>query len=425
MPAFSFRALARLACCASLLLSAAVAPAADWPQFHGPKRDNCSTETGLLPTWPNKGPKMLWQIGNLGTGYSSVAIAGSKLLTMGDRNDVQQVICIDLASQKELWATKIGPMHKDGPRCTPTIDGNFCYAIGTDGDLACFDLSSGKIRWAKNFARDFGGQMMSQWKFSESPLLDGDRVICTPGGPKAAMVALDKKTGFPKWRAALPKLGDKGRDGAGYSSIVPADINGVRQYVQMMGRGIVSIEASSGKFLWGYNRVANAVANITAPIVRDNYVFCTTSYKTGSALLKIAGGKKGPWKAEEVWWLDYTEFANHHGGVVLVGNYLYGGDGQNSGVPKCLEFETGKIAWKGEAAGKRSAAITYADGHVYFRYEDGVVALVKASPDGYQADGLLQTAPIDSGPAWAHPVIVDKKIYLRHGNILSCFDLGS
>lgn len=414
----------RFALLASILAGSAPALAADWPKFHGPNHDNLCTETGLLSQWPEGGPKLLWTIKGLGGGYSSVAIVGGRLYTMGDVDDKQQVLAFDLATKKQLWATPIGPTHKDGPRCTPTVDGDLLYVLGTDSDLACLETATGKVRWAKNLAKEFGGKMMSVWKFSESPIVDGDRVVCTPGGPDALMVALNKKTGELIWKCPSPKLGDAGGEGAGYSSIVPAEIEGVRQYIQLYGRGLVSIEAATGKFLWGYNRVANKVANITSPIVRGNYVFATTSYKTGSALVKVSR-QGGQWKADEVWWNDFTTFANHHGGVVLVGDYLYGGDGQNAGAPTCLEFLTGKVVWKDKD--KRfsggSAAVLYADGNIIFRYQKGEVALIAANPKELAVKGRFE-GPKPQGPAWAHPVIVDKKLYLREKDSLYCYDVG-
>ena len=265
---------------------------ADWPQFRGPNRDGICSETGLLREWPKDGPKLLWKINGLGKGYSSVAIAGGKLFTMGDRADAGQAKAqrswpSTWQPARKLWATRIGPPHKDGPRCTPTVDGPRLYAIGTEGDLVCLETATGQVRWRKNFAKDFGGKMMSGWKFSESPLVDAQRSVCTPGGKQATMVALDKQTGEVIWKCAVPDLGPRGRDGAAYASMVVAEIAGVRQYVQLLGRGVVGVEAKTGRFLWGYNAVANNIANIPTPVVRGDYVFCSTAYDTGSALLKI------------------------------------------------------------------------------------------------------------------------------------------
>ena len=316
----------------------------------------------------------------------------------------------------------MGPPHTDGgPRCTPTVDGDRVYAIGTDGNLVCLDAATGDVRWRRNFVDDFEGQFMSVWKFSESPLVDEDRLICTPGGPEATMVALNKHNGKVIWKCAIPDLGEKGTDGAGYSSAVVAEICGVRQYVQMVGRGVIGVEAATGRFLWGYNRIANNVANITSPAVRGNYVFATTAYNTGSVLLKISRNGEA-FQADEVYFINSKDFQNHHGGIVLLGDYVYGGHGPNRGDPACIELPTGKVVWKQRAPARGSAAVLYADGHLIYRYDRGEVLLIEASPKGLKIKGRFE-APVDEGPAWPHPVIHQGKLYLRHGNLLLCYDV--
>jgi outer membrane protein assembly factor BamB len=399
---------------------------ADWPQFHGPGRDSICHERGLLSRWPESGPKLLWSIKGLGRGLASVSIAGGRIFTMGDRpveggKEAQFVIACDLENHRQLWATRVGPAFETGPRCTPTVDGDLLYALGTEGDLVCLRAATGEVRWQKNLAADFGGRMMSGWKYSESPLVDGDRLICTPGAADAMLVALDKRTGSTVWKAAVPKLGDKGADGAAYSSVVVAEIGGVRQYVQLIGRGVVGVDARTGRFLWGYNRVANNVANITAPVVRGNYVFVTTAYNTGSALLEIK--REGDsFRAEEVYFLGPRDFANHHGGVVLVGEHLYGGHGTNLGDPVCLALATGEVCWKSRSPARGSACVLYADGHLLFRYDRGDVVLVEASPEAFRVKGHFRP-PTGAGPAWAHPVIHRGKLYLRHDDLLCCYDI--
>ncbi len=397
----------------------------DWPQFHGPRRDALCSETGLLRKWPAEGPRLLWKWEDAGRGYSSVSIVRGKLYTMGDRSagdtESQFVLALDLATQKEIWAARVGRPHADGPRCTPTVDGELLYALGTDGDLVCLEAATGKERWRKSLVKDFGGQMMSGWKFSESPLVDGDRLVCTPGGKDAALVALDKKTGEVIWKSRLPELGAKGKDGAGYSSAVVAEIDGVRQYVQVLGRGAVGVAADTSRFLWGYNRIANEVANIPTPIVRGNHVFVTTAYHSGAALLKISRKGDG-FVAEEVYRLDPNQFENHHGGVVLVGDYLYGGHGQNRGQPVCIHLPTGEIAWKAKQPFPGSAAVLYVDGSLIFRYDRGDVAMVEATPQEFRLKASFKPI-VSDGPAWAHPVVHDRMLYLRHGTVLACYDL--
>jgi len=410
--------------CGHFASGAVAASPDDWPRFRGPENNALSAETGLLQEWPEDGPELLWQIDGLGRGYSTVSIAQGTIFTMGDRPGddgaaEQSVIALELATRRELWATAIGPPHKDGPRSTPTVDGDSLYVIGTEGQLVSLETATGKIRWQKSFPDDFQGKMMSVWKFSESPLIDGEKLLCTPGGPDATIVALNKKTGETIWKCAIPDVGGRGKDGAGYSSMIVAEIDGIRQYIQILGRGAVGVEAESGKFLWGYNRIANGVANIPTPIVRGNHVFVTTSYKTGCALLELTSNGDGM-DVEEVYFLGPAEFENHHGGVVLLGDHIYGGSGQANGVPVCLELETGKIAWKAEAPGRRSAAIVYADGHLYFRYEGGLVALIEATPEEFRLKGTFKP-PVKKGPGWPHPVIHDGKLYLRDHDTLLCY----
>ena len=397
-----------------------------WPQFRGPDRNGKSPETGLLKSWPEEGPPLAWQKTGLGKGFSGVAIVDGKIFTMGDRDDDQFVIALDLKTREELWAAKVGKAWKTGkggPRCTPTVDGELIYAIGTHGDLVCVEASGGKVRWRKSFAGDFGGKMMSGWGYSESPLVDGKKLLCTPGAKDAAIAALDKVTGETIWKASVPVLGPRGKDGSGYASIVVSQACGIRQYVQMMGRGVVSVAADDGRFLWGYNKIANDIANITNVLPHEDYVFCTTSYKTGSALLKLTPSGDGI-KAEEIYFLTPDEFENHHGGIVLLDGYIYGGDGQNEGRLVCLDMKTGKIVWKEPPLGKRSAAQVYADGHLYYRYEKGLMTLVEATPEKLNVKGQFKL-PSVTGPSWPHPVIFDRKLYIRDNDVLLCYDISA
>jgi outer membrane protein assembly factor BamB len=397
--------------------------AAEWPQWRGPKRDGLSTETGLLRQWPNGGPPLQWKATGLGRGYSSVVLSGGRIFTMGDRNTRGRghaafVIALDQATGKELWATRVGdPWNDGGPRCTPTVDGDLLFALTPHGDLVCLETATGKERWRKNLPNDFGGEMMSGWGYSESPLVDGDKLIVTPGGRDATLVALGKATGEVLWKAPVP-----GGDGAGYASAVVAEVGGVRQYVQLLGRGIVGVAAKDGRFLWRYDRIANTTANIPTPIVRGDLVFCSTGYGTGSALLRLAPlGDR--FEAKEVYFLKGRECQNHHGGMVLVGEYVYGGHGHNEGFPICVEFQTGKVAWRQDRGpGSGSAAVVYADGHLYFRYEDGVMALIEATPEGYREKGSFKL-PVNGSPSWPHPVVAGGRLYLREQDALLCYDV--
>jgi outer membrane protein assembly factor BamB len=397
-----------------------------WPQFHGPKRDSICRERGLLNQWPKEGPKLLWKIKGLGKGFSTVSISYGRIFTMGDRinnsgQEQQFALAYDLKTRRQLWATPVGEPFKTGPRCTPTVDGDRVYVLGTEGDLLCLKTTSGTILWQKNLIQDFGGKMMSGWKFCESPLIDGNRLICTPGADDAALIALDKHTGKLIWKSTMPDMGKKGSNGAGYSSAIAAEIAGVRQYIQILGRGVIGVEAATGRFLWGYNKIANNIANITSPIVRGNYVFISTAYNTGSALLQIKRNGKN-FRAEEMYFVSPRDFQNHHGGVVLVDDYIYGGHGPNKGDPACVELATGKVAWKVRSPSRGSAGVLYADGHLIFRYDRGDVLLVEATPKEFRVKGRF-LPPTGKGPAWPHPVIHQGRLFLRHGDLLLCYDL--
>jgi outer membrane protein assembly factor BamB len=424
--------LVALGLTAALLLAEASALVAraggNWPQWRGPRRDGVSTETNLLQTWPAGGPPRLWVASGLGAGFSSVSISGGRIFTMGDRRDGQYVLGLNETNGQQLWATRVGNRHDDeygGPRGTPTIDGDLLYAIDTDGDIVCLETATGKVRWRRSMPNDFGGVMMSSWMFSESPLVDGARVIVTPGGYNAAIVALDKLTGKDVWRAKVPSLGSNGRDGAGYSSIMISNGGGVKQYVQLMGRGLVGVRAEDGAFLWGYNRVANPTANISTPIIHDDLVFDSTSYGTGAALLQLSSDGPGKVKAVEKYFLNGNTLQNHHGGFVLLDGVLYGGHGQSNGFPVAIEMATGKMLWdRVRGAGSGSASVTAADGRLYYHYEDGTMALIAADPKQYQ---LISTFKIPNSttthPSWAHPVVSDGKLYLREQDFLNVYTI--
>lgn len=399
-----------------------------WPQWRGPNRDDISPDVGLLKDWKEKPPQLVWTAEGMGNGYAGVSLAGGKIFTTGNFPDGQGVVALNLDG-KVLWTKKITespPKHgHDGSRCTPSIDGNLLYAIASSGKIVCLKAENGEEVWSRDF-KDFGGKMMSGWGFSESPLVDGDRVLCTPGGADAMIVALDKLTGKDVWRSKVPEaeIGPKGKDGAGYSGIVISNAAGVKQYVQLVGHGVIGVRASDGKYLWGYNGVANKTANIPTPIVSGDFVFCSSGYQTGSALLKLSQDGEGV-KAEEQYFLDGTKMQNHHGGMVLKDGYVYCGHKHNNGLPICVELATGKILWGGEerGPGSGSAAVTYADGNLIFRYQSGEVALIEASPSGYKLKGSFKPDFVGSKPCWAHPVVIGRRLYLRDQDKLMCYDV--
>jgi len=415
----------------AVCLCATGTQAQDWPQWRGQNRDGKSSETGLLKSWPEGGPPLAWRSDGLGGGFSSVAVAGDRIYTLGDLGDAQYAMALDRADGAIVWKTRIGPAWKDkylGPRSTPTVDGDRVYVVGTEGNVFCLDAASGKKVWSRNLPKDFGGTMMKaqgtyEWKFSESPLIDGDRIIVTPGAKDASLVALKKKSGEEIWRAAIPDLGERGTDGAGYSSVVVSEAGGIRQYVQFVGRGVIGVEAETGRFLWGFNPVANDVANIATPLIDGDFVFASSGYGTGSALIELSGTDDGI-AAEEVYFLDAETMQNHHGGLILHDGHVYTGTGHNKGFPLCVKMSDGKVVWgKIRNEGQGSAAVSYADGRLYFRYQDGLMVLVEATPDGYREHGSFMIPDVDS-PSWAHPVIVGGRLYLREQDNLFCYDIS-
>ena len=380
--------------------------AALWPQWRGPNRDGISKETGLLKQWPAEGPPLVWKASGAGRGYSSFSIADGKLYTMGLRGDREFVVAFDVATGKEAWATAHGSAFRndrgDGPRGTPTIDGDRVYALGGNGDLSALDARSGKIVWSKNVLREFGGSNIT-WGISESPLVLGNKVLVNPGGPNASIVALNKADGKVIWKSQSDK--------AGYSSGIPVEINGATQVVFFTSERAVGLDAKDGRLLWEYSRPSNNVANVATPIVRANRVFISSDYGTGGGVVEI----KPDNKAQEIWFTK--DMRNHHSSSVLIGDYLYG---FSSAILTAIKFDTGEIAWRDRSVGKGS--LVYADGNLYCFSENGVVGLVEATPAGYKEKGRFRIQQ-DSLPTWTHPVVAGGRLYLRDQDTIYAFDV--
>jgi outer membrane protein assembly factor BamB len=399
----------------------AAEPTKDWPQWRGPNRDAASTEKGLLKEWTEGGPALAWKASGLGRGYGSLVLAGGKIFVMGQRQDAEQVLALEGSHGQELWSAQVGGASGDGPSSTPTIDGDRLYALGSLGDLVCVKVADGHELWRKSLTKDFGGSVPT-WKYCESPLIDGNRVVVSPGSATATMVALNKHSGEVIWKTAIPSGGGSG---FGYSSAVISEGAGVRQYVQLLGAGTgcVGVHAESGKLLWQYTRVSNGTASIPTPIVDGNHVFCTSGYGTGAALLELSrdGDRVA---AREVYFLEGGKLQNHHGGMVKVGSHLFGGHGHGNGFPVCVEMKSGKIKWGGNmrGPGSGSAAVVYADGCLYFRYENGLMALIEASTDQYRLKGQFKIPEVNA-PSWSHPVVADGKLYLREQNNLFVYSV--
>ena len=379
---------------------------ANWPQWRGPNRDGISKETGLLKQWPTGGPPLVWKATGAGRGYSSFSIANGKLYTMGLRGDREFVIAFDIATGKEAWATAHGSAFRndrgDGPRGTPTIDGDRVYALGGNGDLSALEARTGKIVWSKNVLREFGGSNI-QWGISESPLVLGNKLLVNAGGRGASIVAFNKSDGSIIWKSQS--------DEPGYSSGMPLDVNGLTQVVFFTASRAVGLDSRDGKLLWEYEKPANNVANVATPIIRANRIFISSDYGTGGGVIEI----KPDNKAQEIYF--NKDMRNHHSSSVLVGDYLYG---FSSSVLTAMKFDTGEVAWKDRSVGKGS--LVYADGNLYCFSENGVVGLVEATPTGYKEKGRFRIQQ-DSLPTWAHPVVAGGRLYLRDQDTIYAYDV--
>ena len=413
---WELKAMNRILVSATLLVVGAVitsgqSASIDWPQWRGPDRNGISKETGLLAQWPKSGPTVAWSAAMLGAGYGSMAVQGDRVWVQGMRNKQSVVSSLNRADGKLVWVRILGSAGDNdrgpGPRGTPTLDGDRLYALSETGDLACLRTSDGTVVWQRNILKEFRAEN-PYWLLSESPLVDGNLVIVSPGGRGAGMVALDKMSGKTVWTSKELS------DGAGYASAIIADVGGVRTIMNFTADAGVGVRATDGKLMWRNTEPANGTANIATPVYSDGKVFYTSSYGTGASLLglKAAGNEV---RAQEIYFT--RDMKNHHGGVVLVNGYIYG---FNDSILTCLEFNSGKMIWRDRSVGK--GAVTYADGHLYILSENNVVGLVEATPAGYREKGRFSIA--DQGwPSWAHPVVSGGRLYIRNQGTLTSYDV--
>ncbi len=374
----------------------------------------------MLASWPEGGPKLLWTFKDAGIGFAGIAVVGDRLYTMGAIEGSEQLYAIDLNTQKQVWSVEVGKMFNnawgDGPRGTPTVAGDLVFAIGGQGNLICANAKTGQKVWMKGLKTDLGGSQMSGWGYTESPLVDGDLVVATPGGNKGAVAAFDKKSGELKWRSV------EFTDPAAYSSLVVSEAGGVRQYVQMTGQSVAGVAAKDGKLLWRFPRVSRTAA-IPTPIVKGNYVYVSSGYGTGCALLQLTAKSDG-FDVKDIY--ANKNMTNQHGGVVLVGDHLYGYS--DSGGWTCQDFKTGEVTWSSRTLGKGS--VTYADGHLYcYTENNGTCALVDASPSAFKEAGQFKIPEQTNkrktrSKIWTHPVVANGRLYLRDQDLIFCYDVS-
>lgn len=417
-----------------------VAAAADWPQWRGPERNGVSQETGLLASWPKGGPKLLWTYRQAGVGFSGPAIVGDNLFLLGGFDKSEYVFCLDLKTQTERWRSRIGSLFSyqnwgDGPRSTPTVDGDLLFALGGEGDLVCVDIkANGKEVWRKSLVKDLGGEMMSEWGYSESPLVDGNVLVCTPGGAKGTVVALDKKTGAVLWQSK--DLTHK----APFSSVVISQAGEIKQYIQTSYTGeseegyISGFAAKDGQLLWSlrlFKKFSYAIA--PTPIIRGDLVYLTAGYGGGCHLIKLSAAS-GKIQAKNLYTKAIQKGVNStHGGVVMIGEHLYGHSEQKRWI--CQDFQTGKIQWEERnQQSTRSGSTVAAGGRLYLFTEDGEVALLVPNPKEWKEVGsfklpetskLRVTVPtLRAASIWTHPVVANGRLYLRDQELLFCYDVS-
>ena len=400
---------------AGTVLSTLAASAADWTQWRGPGRADHSPDSGLLKSWPTDGPKQLWVNKDAGLGYAGFAVVGNRLFTMGLRKDQEWILCLDTESGKELWATPAGAKYPnnwgDGPRATPTVDQDFVYAMGGQGTLVCAQASDGKVVWQKSMTKDLGGKLQN-WGYTESILIVDNLVICTPGGEKRTLAALNKSSGELVWQTAELK------DGAQYSSPILAVHQGKPQIIQLVMSKFFGVEPATGKVLWKQD-FPGRVAVIPTPIYHDGHVYVAAGYTVGCMMIKLDADNKPTVVYQN------KVMKNHHGGVILVDGHLYGYSDGPGWV--CQNFTTGEEVWANKDLGKGS--IHYADGMFYCLDEgSGTVALVERSTQKWVEKGRFKLDPKTTqrspeGRIWTHPVVINGRLYLRDQELLHCYDV--
>jgi outer membrane protein assembly factor BamB len=413
------------------VVQAAPAPGpTDWPQWRGINRDGKSSETGLLRSWPKEGPPKVWTVTNMGAGFGTPSVAAGMIFGAGVRDGKDGVWGLNEADGSEVWFTPFADTPKtapqnNGPASTPTYHEGKVYTVSGNGTLAAMDAKTGKLVWTRSYLKDFGGSVPT-WGYSDSVLIDGKKLICSPSGSKAAVAALNPKTGATIWSTPINPVGG----GFGYSSPIKMTVGNIPTYVCLLGdkAGIVGVHADTGKMLWQYNKkpAAGGVAQIPTPVFLGNKLWVSCSYSGGSALLELTPKGTTAVDVKELKSYPKPELNNHHGGMILLGKHVYFGHDQNRGVPACVDITTGEVAFKddGEPKGMRgSVAISFADGRLYYRFQNHVLALVEPDPTEFKVVSSFTLPDASRKESWAHPVIANGRLYIRDQDKLHCFNI--
>lgn len=400
-----------------LTIFCAVSPvsAEDWTAFRGSNRDGLSQETGLLKEWPEGGPQKTWTSMDAGMGYSGFAVVGGRLYTMGADEKQEYIIALDAGNGKKVWQTPVGSRLKngwgDGPRSTPTVAGDVVVGLGGEGGLYCVNAADGTLKWSAEM-KSLGGKVPN-WGYSESPLVDGQKVLCTPGGDQGTVVAFDLASGEKLWQST--GITEK----AHYSSILPVDHFGRRQYIQLTQNKVFGLNAD-GQLQWQADWPKGRTAVIPTPIYDDGFVYITSGYAAGCMLIKVTQSNN----VSKVY--DNLLMQNHHGGVIQVGKHIYGNTKGRGWI--CQDMQTGEVVWF-EKSKLKKGAIAYADGMFYCLDEtDGTCVLIEATTDGWNEKGRFVLDPQTEqravkGKVWTHPVIANGKLYLRDQEVVNCYDI--
>lgn len=384
----------------------------DWPQWRGPNRDGLSAETGLLDKWPSEGPPLIWKTTGLGEGYTAPSIVSNRIYGYGYQGEDEVVWVLDSSNGDTIWSTRVAPAYREieyseGPRGTPTVDGDLIFVLGAAGNLTCLETETGKFLWTRSLTKDLGGKMMSEWGYSESLLVDGNHLICMPGGSNGTVAALNKKSGELVWQSK------ELTDPASYSSLIKVKIGEVDQYIALTGTSLAGVASDDGRVLWRTEREGNTSV-VATPIFKDNHIW-VSSYRIGSHCFKVIS-ENGKFSVEEAY--TSRRIRNHHGGGILIGNHIY-----TTTPPSivCIELTSGEVAWKERSVGEGSLA--YADGHIYLRSERGPIALIEANPETYVEKSRFDQPDRSKEKSWAHPIISGGRLYLRDMDALFCYDI--